>query len=102
MLVRADIDCVVDPIDNVATVARQQRSDVDVSLLQFLIGIELIKRSLQLPLSGFVPGHLRPVKSSAQPFKLVVDLAPASFERVCQSWIDGAQLLAQLIKLTIN
>ena len=63
MLVGSDVYCVVNPVDNVAAVARQQRSNVDVPLLQFLMRIQLIKCSLQLSLGRFVPRHLRAMKA---------------------------------------
>ena len=39
VLVRANIDRVVDPVDNVTAVARQQRGDIDVPLLQGLVRV---------------------------------------------------------------
>jgi hypothetical protein len=82
MLIRSNIDRVIDPLDDVAAVAGEQRSDVDVPFLQALVGIKLIKRALQLPVRGFVPRHLCAVKASAQTFELIVDLAPAGFQRI--------------------
>jgi len=90
MFVRSNIDCVIDPIDHVTPVAREQRSDVDVALLQFLVRIQLIKRALQLPVRSFVSPHLRPVKSRAQSLELVIDFAPPGFQRVGKRRIHAA------------
>src|ERR1700687_434638 len=92
MLGRFKIYCVEDPVDNVAPVAGEQRRDIDVTLLQSLFGIELIERAPELPVGRIVTRHLRAMKASAQTFKLLVDLAPASFQRIGQRGIDFAQL----------
>ena len=73
-----------------------------MSLLQLLVRVELIERALQLSLRRFVSGHLGAMKARAQSLELVVDLAASGFECVGQRWIDTAQLLAQLIKFTVN
>src|SRR5216684_2925378 len=75
MLIRSNVDRVVDPLDHVAAVAGEQRSDVDVALLQLFVWIKLIEGALQLPMRSFIARHLGPVKARAQPFELIVDFA---------------------------
>ena len=84
MLGRSKIDRVIDPIDHVATVACEQRRDVDVAFLQSFVRVELVERSLQLPLRRFVSGHLGAMKTGAQPLHLIIDLTPSRFQGIRQ------------------
>src|SRR5450755_1329266 len=99
MLGRFQIDRIEDPVDHVATVAREQRRDVEVALLQGLFRIELIERSLKLTMGGFVARHLRAMKTRAQTFELMIDLAASRLERVSERGIDCAQMRFQIVKL---
>src|SRR5690242_19707450 len=65
---------VVNPLDDVATVAGDERCDVDVALLQSLFGVERGGGALQLAEHRAVALHLRAVKARAQAFELVLDL----------------------------
>ncbi len=82
MLIRSYIDRMVDPVRHVAAVAGEQRSDVDVALLQFFVRVELIEGALQLAVRGFVARHLGAVKTRAQSLKLIINLAPTGFQGV--------------------
>src|SRR3989442_11048823 len=44
MLIRSQIDCVINPIDNVSPMSRDHRNGVDAALLQSLFRVEEIKR----------------------------------------------------------
>src|ERR1051325_6916075 len=102
VLVRTDIDRVIDPVDDVTAVAGQQRGDVDVPLLQLFVWIELIESAEQLAVGRLVSRHLRAVKARTQSFELIVDFPASGFQRVSQRRINAAQLLAQLIELAGN
>ena len=88
MIVATEIDGVEDPLDHVGAVTRQERNDVDVAFLQVFVGIELIESALQLPVGGFVAGHLRAHKAGAQSVELVVDLLASGIERAGERRIN--------------
>ena len=88
MIVTPEVNGVEDPLDHVRAVARQQRSDVDVSFLQIFVWIELIQGALQLAMRGFVARHLCANETRAQTVKLILNLLAARLESTGQRRID--------------
>lgn len=102
MLIRSDIDRVVDPVNDIPAVTGQQRGNVDVALLEILIRIKLFKSAEQLALGGLIARHLSAMKARAQSLKLMIDFAPAGFQRVGEGGIDAPQLFAQSVELAVH
>src|SRR5437667_3975784 len=102
MLIRSQVDGLQNPIDDVASVSRQQRRDIDAALLQSLSRVEKIEGAFDLAVNSFIARHLGAIKASTQAINLIIDFAPAFFHRVSQRGIDAPKLLLQTIQLAIE
>src|SRR5437763_14536310 len=98
MVVRREVNRIVNPLDEVETVAREQARDVEVSLLQSLFGVERGGGALQLAKHGSVARDLRAVKTRAQSFELVKDFLSSARERVGERRIEAAQFFMKLVE----
>src|ERR1700752_90297 len=102
MLGRSDIDRIEDPVHHVRAVAGQQRSDVDMSFLQILIRIKLIKSSLQLTMRSLIARHLGTNETSFQSIELIVNLLSSRIKRSRKRRIYASEFLSQTIELKID
>src|SRR5687768_12809660 len=98
VLDRPDVNRVVEPLDGVAAVAGDERSDVEVALLKRLLRVERGGGALELAKDRAVARHLRAVKARAEPFELVLDLAPPGRECVAERRVEGGELVAELVE----
>jgi hypothetical protein len=77
VIVRFQLNRVIDPIDHIAAVPGQQRGDIDVAFLQCLFRIQEIKSAFYLTMNCLVAAYLGAIKPHAQAIDLLIDFAPA-------------------------
>src|SRR4051812_3432882 len=102
VIVRREVYRVVNPLDGVEAVAREQGGDVDVSLLQGTLGVEGRRGAFELAKRGAVALNPRAMEARAKAVELVSNLFASAAKRFRERRVEVAKARVERVERAVD